>query len=114
MSASRRAFIRGQWSPAYPKQSRRSARQIEIVSLIVSTWPQYLDAVSEAVQALGNTEIHGRDPKGKLIVVIEASSQGAVGAMINEISGLPHVLSAVMVFQASDDDEAVARGAHND
>jgi nitrate reductase NapD len=108
MPSSRRAFIRGQWNLAYPEQSSRSPRQVEIVSLIVSTWPQHLDAVSDAVLALGNTEIHGQDPKGKLIVVIEEATQGAVGAKANEISGLPHVLSAVMVFQASDDDEAVA------
>ena len=104
MPSSRRAFIRGQWSPASPGSPRR----VEIVSLIVSTWPQHLDAVSEAVLALGNAEIHGRDPKGKLIVVLEEQSQGAVGAKTNAISALPHVLSAAMVFQASDDDEATA------
>ena len=80
MSKSRRAFIRGQWNPAYPEQNAGSVRQVEIVSLIVSTWPQHLDAVSAAILALGNTEIHGRDPKGKLIVVLEEPSQGAVGA----------------------------------
>ena len=107
MPSSRRAFIGGQWNPAYSGQAPRPLRQVEIVSLVVSTWPQHLDAVSEAVLALGNTEVHGRDPKGKLIVVIEEASQGAVGAKANAISGLPHVLSAVMVFQASDDDDAV-------
>jgi len=107
MPSSRRAFIRGQWNLPNPTQAPRYLRQVEIVSLIVSTWPQHLDAVSEAVLALGNTEVHGRDPKGKLIVVIEEASQGAVGAKANAISGVPHVLSAVMVFQASDDDEAV-------
>jgi nitrate reductase NapAB chaperone NapD len=99
MPSSRRAFIRGQWNS--------EPRHVEIVSLIVSTWPQYLDAVSKAVLALGNTEIHGHDPIGKLIVVIEEVSQGDVGAKTNAICGLPHVLSAVMVFQASDDAEAV-------
>ena len=107
MPSSRRAFIRGQWNSAHPGQASQSLRSIEIVSVIVSTWPQHLNAVSEAVLALGNTEVHGRDPKGKLIVVIEESSQGVVGAKINAISGLRHVLSAVMVFQASDDDGAV-------
>ena len=105
MSKSRRAFIRGQWNPAYPERNTGSARHVEIVSLIVSTWPQHLDAVSASILALGNAEIHGRDPKGKLIVVLEEPSQGAVGAKTHEISGLPHVLSATMVFQASDDAE---------
>ena len=47
--------------------------------------------------------------KGKLIVVLEEASQGAVGAKADAISGLPHVLSATMVFQASDDDEGRLR-----
>jgi periplasmic nitrate reductase NapD len=106
MSKSRRAFIRGQWNPANSEQNPLSSRRVEIVSLIVSTWPQHLDAVSAAILALGNTEIYNRDPKGKLIVVLEETTQGAVGAKTHEISGLPHVLSATMVFQASDDDAA--------
>ena len=107
MSKSRRAFVRGQWGPA-PALNAGAARHVEIVSLIVSTWPQHLDAVSTSILALGNAEVHGRDPKGKLIVVLEELSQGAIGAKTHEISGLPHVLSAVMVFQGSDDDEAAA------
>jgi nitrate reductase NapD len=105
MSKSRRAFIRGEWNPAYAERNAGHVRHVEIVSLIVSTWPQHLDAVSASILALGDTEIHGRDPKGKLIVVLEEPSQGAVGAKSHEISGLPHVLSATMVFQASDDAE---------
>jgi nitrate reductase NapD len=104
MPASRRAFIRGQWSPDNPAQRPGSPRQVEIVSLIVSAWPQHLDLVQDAILALGNSEIHGRDPNGKLIVVLEETSQGAIGAKANAISGLPHVLSATMVFQASDDE----------
>jgi nitrate reductase NapAB chaperone NapD len=109
MPSSRRAFIHGKWNPTYQEQGFHSRRQIEIVSLIVTTWPQHLDVVSEAILALENTEIHDRDERGKLIVVLEERGQGAVGAKVNAISGLPHVLSAAMVFQASADDEAVAR-----
>jgi len=101
MIASRRAFIRGQWSAAEEQAS--SACHAEIVSLIISTWPQYLDEVEEAILTLGNCEVHGRDPSGKLIVVLEEASSGAAGAKANAISALPHVLSALMVFQASDD-----------
>jgi len=108
MSASRRAFIRGEWNPADPEVHSIHQHQVEIVSLVVSAWPQHLDQVAEDILALGNIEIHGRDSCGKLIVVLEEESQGAIGAKANTISGLPHVLSATMVFQASDDDEGVA------
>jgi periplasmic nitrate reductase NapD len=107
MSSSRRAFIRGQWSPDYRERQGSRPGQVEIVSLIVSAWPQHLDQVAEDILALGNSEIHDRDSNGKLIVVLEETSQGAIGAKANAISGLPHVLSATMVFQASDEGEAV-------
>jgi nitrate reductase NapD len=100
--SSRRDFIRGQWTTAGPEQIAQEHR-VEIVSLIVCTWPRHLEAVSDAILQLGNAEIRGRDPKGKLIVVLEEATQGDVGAKMNAISGLPHVLSAAMVFQASDD-----------
>ena len=103
MSRSRRAFMRGEWTRSDPERNANSHRHVEIVSLIVSTWPQHLDVVSASILALGNTEIHGQDPKGKLIVVLEEPSQGAIGAKTHEISGLPHVLSATMVFHVSDD-----------
>ena len=48
-------------------------------------------------------EVHGQDPKGKLIVVLEAPTQGIIGAMADAISGLSHVISAAMVFQATDE-----------
>jgi nitrate reductase NapD len=107
MPSSRRAFIQGQWNPGYPDVQGTSGRQVEIVSLIVCAFPQHLDAVADAILALGSSEIHGRDAKGRLIVVIEEASQGAAGAKANAISNLRHVLSATMVFQGSDNDEAI-------
>jgi nitrate reductase NapD len=106
MPTSRRDFIRGQWD-APAAQCADKSDKVEIVSLIVGTWPTHLEAVSDAILALGSAEIRGRDPKGTLIVVLEEASQAAVGAKMNAISGLPHVLSAVMVFQASDGGEGI-------
>jgi nitrate reductase NapD len=105
MRLTRRALLAGQ---AEPVPTAPTQQGVEIVSLLVSARPRYLPAVAEAILALGNSEIHARDPKGKLVVVLEENSTGAIGAKINAISGLPHVLSAVMVFQASDPDAATA------
>jgi NapD protein len=68
--SSRRDFIRGQWKAEGPEHIAQQ-RRVEIVSLIVCTWPKHLEAVADAILALGNAEIRGRDPKGKLIVVLE-------------------------------------------
>jgi periplasmic nitrate reductase NapD len=104
MTKSRRAFMRGKLTAGQPNRSATDPHTVEIVSLIVNAWPKHLDNVATAILELGGTEIHGRDPKGKLIVVLEAATHGGIGTKTNVISGLPNVLSAVMVFQATDSD----------
>ena len=64
--------------------------------------PERLDEVEAAIAALAGCEIHARDPKGKLVVVIEAASAGAIGSTLNTIALLPDVFSAALVFHASD------------
>jgi nitrate reductase NapD len=99
MRLTRRALISGRPEPAHATPARGS---VEIVSLLVSAWPECLATVAEAILALGHAEIYARDPKGKLVVVLEEDSTAAIGAKLTAISGLPHVLSAVMVFHATD------------
>ena len=52
--------------------------------------------------ALSGCEIHGRDPRGKLVVVIEAADAGALGSTLNTIALLPDVYTASLVFHAID------------
>ena len=108
MPVTRRGLLIHDGKPERPSQQTRGGRQVEIVSLLVSARPQHLAAVAAAILDLGNCEIHAQDPKGKLIVVIEEESQGAIGAKVNVIAGLPHVVAAAMVFQASDTDADTA------
>ena len=106
MPTSRRAFMSGHLTADQSSRITANPHTVEIVSLIVNAWPQHLDEVAASILRLGGTEIHGRDPKGKLIVVMEDATQGAIGAKTNLISGLPNVLSAVMVFQTTDFNDA--------
>jgi nitrate reductase NapD len=55
-----------------------------------------------AIEALPGTEIYSRDPRGKLVVVVEASDVGVVGDILNLISSLPDVLTAALVFHGTD------------
>ena len=74
----------------------------EIASVLVQARPERLAQVEAAIAALIGCEIHARDPKGKLVVVMEATTAGALGAMLNEIALLPDVFSASLVFHATD------------
>jgi periplasmic nitrate reductase NapD len=74
----------------------------EIASILVQARPEHLTEVEAKILALSGCEVHGRDPKGKLVVVVEAKDAGSLGATLNTIALLSHVHSASLVFHAID------------
>ncbi|BAM92064.1 putative periplasmic nitrate reductase NapD [Bradyrhizobium oligotrophicum S58] len=98
-SVDRRALITGRVLTAEPVVAPPSG---EIASIIVQTRPEQLDRVAADIVAMSGCEIHGRDERGKLIVVVDAPNAGALGATMNSIGLLPHVHSACLVFHAID------------
>jgi periplasmic nitrate reductase NapD len=92
MTFDRRTFLRGDWQNG----------SAEIASILVQARPERLEEAEHAITALAGTEIYSRDPCGKLVVVIEAPDVGAIGTTLNTIAVLPSVLSATLVFHATD------------
>jgi periplasmic nitrate reductase NapD len=74
----------------------------EIASILVQARPERLTEVEASILALPGCEIYGRDPRGKLVVVVDALDAGALGTMLNTIALLPHVHAASLVFHAID------------
>ena len=72
----------------------------EIASILVQARPERLASVETAIVALAGCEIYGRDPKGKLVVVVDAADAGALGSTLNTIALLPDVYTASLVFHA--------------
>jgi nitrate reductase NapD len=95
----RRSFLTGR---AVRDRASAGPASAEIASVLVQTRPEHMAAVEAAIGALAGCEIHGRDPKGKLVVVIDAPDSGAVGAVLNTIASTKHVLSAALVYHAVD------------
>ena len=74
----------------------------EIASILVQARPERLDEVEAAIIGLVGCEIYGRDPKGKLVVVVDAPDAGSLGTTLNQLALLPDVYSASLVFHAID------------
>jgi len=72
----------------------------EIASILVQARPERLDDVATAILAMAGCEVFARDPKGKLVVVIDAEDSGVIGSTLNNIALLPNVYSAALVFHA--------------
>ena len=102
-AVNRREFVRLEWQPDVVNAQVPVA---EIASALVQARPGQLDDVASAIEALPGTKIYARDPKGKLVVVIEAADVGAIGTVLNTISVMPWVLSAALVFHGTEAVEA--------
>ena len=74
----------------------------EIASILVQARPERLADVEAAIVTLEGCEIYGRDPKGKLVVVVDAPDAGSLGTTLNRLALLPDVYSASLVFHAID------------
>jgi nitrate reductase NapD len=96
----RRAFLNGRWTSVAIGETDAPS---EIASILVQTKPERLDAAARAIEMLPGAQIYSRSPKGKLVVVIEALDVGSIGATLNTISMMPEVLTASLVFHATDD-----------
>jgi nitrate reductase NapD len=99
----RRLFLHGLWGT---KGRDQADGTYEVASILVQARPERLEAAGRAIEALPGTAIYSRDPKGKLVVVVEATSVGVIGDLLHSISLMPDVLTAALVFQGTDDGRA--------
>ncbi len=96
----RRDFIGGLWLTDKAAQTNAPA---EIASVLVHVRPEQMDRAARAIAMLKGAEIYTSSPQGKLVVVIEAATVGEIGATLNIISSMPHVLTAALVFHGTDE-----------
>jgi periplasmic nitrate reductase NapD len=69
-----------------------------ISSAVVRTLPERMQAVSNAIDALPDTQVfHAED--GRIIVVMEGPDSSALGSQLSEIALIEGVLSATMVYE---------------
>ncbi|MEI2296633.1 chaperone NapD [Ensifer sp. MJa1] len=76
----------------------KAGRPYHISSAVVATMPASTEAVLAALEGMENVEIHGHGG-GKIVVVIEGATTGALGDCLTQISLIDGVISANMVFE---------------
>jgi periplasmic nitrate reductase NapD len=75
-----------------------TAENVHISSAVVRTRPEDAAAVSAQIDAYPDCEVYHQQD-GKLVVVLEGPSSGAVGSRLAEIALLDGVLSASLVYE---------------
>jgi len=76
-----------------------------ISSAVIVAKPAAVDAVRAILEAMENVEVFAVQDS-KIVLVIEGRTSGELGAVLSEISGIPGVVAANMVFEHSEDEEA--------
>ncbi|MDX1512145.1 MAG: chaperone NapD [Gammaproteobacteria bacterium] len=96
----RRNFLR---LCAIPTARDSQTPGIYVAGLVVHTRPENLDPVRAGLARLSGVEVHAVDPKGKLVVTVEAPSDGVIAGLLNRIPELPGVIACTLAHHHSED-----------
>lgn len=80
-----------------------------ISGIVVHTPADRAAEVAEAIDALEGAEVAGREG-GKLVVVLEADDEGALGDLFSGIQLMDHVYSAALVSHYRDEPDDPEEG----
>lgn len=81
---------------------------IHIAGLVVHTRPENLERVRAGLERLSGVEVHAADPRGKLVVTLEAASDGMIADLLNTIPELPGVIACTLAHSHSEGREEVS------
>ncbi|WP_196260134.1 chaperone NapD [Pelagibacterium limicola] len=80
---------------------RDSPEMLHISSALVRTRPERQAAVVAEILGVDNCEIAHAD-EGRIILIIEGSTSGAVGAVLTRIATIDDVISANLVYEQAE------------
>lgn len=81
--------------------------EVHIAGLVVHATPERQQGVGAAIAAIAGAQVHAGSPEGKLVVTLEASTQGEMLSRLTEIQRMDGVLTAGLVYECVDTLEAM-------
>lgn len=75
---------------------------IHIAGLVIHARPENLDRVRSGLASLSGVEVHACDPRGKLVITIEASSDSVIADLLVAIPELPGVIGCNLAHHHSE------------
>jgi len=80
---------------------------MNIAGVLVHAMPEQVDAVKKRLIEISGVEIHAVTDDGRLIITVEDEDGKVVGNTVINLHQCEGVISAAMVYQYGDDDEAL-------
>jgi nitrate reductase NapD len=85
-----------------------------ISGIVIASRPEHLAQVSQAVETISWAEVHFSDPRGRLVVTIEAADLDQSADRLKQLQELPRVLMAELaqycIEEESRDHESLQDG----
>ncbi len=72
--------------------------EYHVSSLVVQFKPELQESIAQALNVLDHVELHGIDPVGKAVVVVDGDDERSLADSIEEIRNVPGVITASVVF----------------
>lgn len=88
--------------------------EVHISSLVVHVVPDRLAEVENQLLDIGDLQVHGTHPSGKLVVTLEAPGAGEILDHIAQIQQIPGVINASLVYQHAESRQSFDQGASHD
>ena len=77
--------------------------ELHIASCVVRVRPDALEAAVGLIEVAIGSAISARDPIGKIVIVMEGASTGALLDQMDQIRKIPGVLNLEMVYQHAEE-----------
>jgi periplasmic nitrate reductase NapD len=90
-----------------PKERKPFMAEIHIASCVVRVRPEAMSAAIAPVETIAGSAVEARDAAGKLVIVLEDSSTGALLDQMDLIRKIPGVLSIEMVYQHAEEESVM-------
>ena len=93
---SRRAFL-----------LRERAPEVHIASCVVRVWPEHVPAATPLIESVISCPLSANNGNGKLVVVLEGATTGALLDQMERIRAISGVLGIEMVYQHAEEETAM-------
>lgn len=79
-----------------------TATEFHVSSVVVQASPAHLARLSGMIAGLEGAEVHATDPRGKMIVTLEAASEAEALGMVERIRGMKGAVDVSLVYHQRD------------
>lgn len=76
---------------------------MNISRLLVRTFPEGISPVSARLKKMPGVEVHGNNNDGRIVVTVAQEKSDQLRNMLSQVTTLPGVLAASMIYQHIED-----------